>query len=390
MKHLNRMKKEAKKLLLASLTLAGAFIFSACSKQEAVSQKPNSAPEVTVALPEKRAVEIWDSFTARLEGNKEVEIRARVNGYLSKICFKDGEFVKEGQLLFEIDPRPFIAVVKECEASIKEAESRIVLAKGNLKRAEELIKTNAISGEVLETRKCELLSAEAALLSAQARYTEAALNLEFTKVLSPITGFVSRRYVDEGNLVNASSTLLATVVSRKIIYAYFNINERDILRYQKNGLFKRMKSGDLPVVKMKLLDEDNDSHVGKLTYVQNEFDMGNLELRAEFDNDKGELFPGVWSKVSLQSEKAKEKILVPESSVGTDLVGRYVLVVDDKNKVNYVPVRVGETIGKMQIVESGLSGSEKIVVVGIQRAIPGTQVSPVEAKVQDIVKEEKK
>lgn len=384
------MKKEVKKLFLASLTLAGAFILSACSKNEAVSQKPNSAPEVTVALPEKRAVEIWDSFTARLEGDKEVEIRARVGGYLSKICFKDGEFVKEGQLLFEIDPRPFIAVVKECEASIKEAESRIVLAKGNLKRAEELIKTNAISGEVLETRKCELLSAEAALLSAQARHTEAALNLEFTKVLSPITGFVSRRYVDEGNLVNASSTLLATVVSRKVIYAYFNINERDILRYQKNGLFKRMKSGDLPVVKMKLLDEDNDSHVGKLTYVQNEFDMGNLELRAEFDNEKGELFPGVWSKVSLQSEKAKEKILVPESSVGTDLVGRYVLVVDDKNKVNYVPVRVSETIGKMQIVESGLSGDEKVVVVGIQRAIPGTQVSPIEAGVRDIVKEEEK
>ncbi|MBO5849831.1 MAG: biotin/lipoyl-binding protein, partial [Paludibacteraceae bacterium] len=117
------MKKEVKKLFLASLTLASAFIFSACSKNEAVSQKPNSAPEVTVALPEKRAVEIWDSFTARLEGNKEVEIRARVSGYLSKICFKDGEFVKEGQLLFEIDPRPFIAVVKECEASIKEAES---------------------------------------------------------------------------------------------------------------------------------------------------------------------------------------------------------------------------------------------------------------------------
>ncbi|MBO5782394.1 MAG: efflux RND transporter periplasmic adaptor subunit [Opitutales bacterium] len=384
------MKKEVKKLFLASLTLASAFIFSACSKNEAVSQKPNSAPEVTVALPEKRAVEIWDSFTARLEGNKEVEIRARVSGYLSKICFKDGEFVKEGQLLFEIDPRPFIAVVKECEASIKEAESRIILAKGNLKRAEELIKTNAISGEVLETRKCELLSAQAALLSAQARHTEAALNLEFTKVLSPITGFVSRRYVDEGNLVNASSTLLATVVSRKIIYAYFNINERDILRYQKNGLFKRMKSGDLPVVKMKLLDEEIESHVGKLTYVQNEFDMGNLELRAEFDNEKGELFPGVWSKVSLQSEKAKEKILVPESSVGTDLVGRYVLVVDDKNKVNYVPVRVSETIGKMQIVESGLSGDEKVVVVGIQRAVPGAQVSPVEAKVQDVVKEEEK
>ena len=383
------MKKTAIKTLAISLTLAGALALSACAKKEAAAQKQNAAPQVAVALPEKRAVEIWDSFTARLEGEKEVEIRARVSGYLSKICFKDGDFVKEGQLLFEIDPRPFVAAVKECEARIKEAKTRITLAKGNLQRAEELIKSNAISGEVLETRKCELLSAEAALLSAEAQHTEAALNLEFTKIVSPISGFVSKRYVDEGNLVNASSTLLSTVVSRKIIYAYFNINERDILRYNKNGLFKRVAANDLPDVKMKLLDEDSEKYFGKLTYVQNEFAAGNLELRAEFDNEKGELFPGVWAKVSLLSEKAKEKLLVPESAIGTDLVGRYVLVVDDKNKVNYVPVRVGETIGKMQIVESGLGGNEKVVVVGLQRAIPGTQVSPVEAKAADAAKEGK-
>ncbi|MBO7522171.1 MAG: efflux RND transporter periplasmic adaptor subunit, partial [Opitutales bacterium] len=241
------MKKSAKTIAI-SLTLAGAFLFSACAKKEAAPQKQNAAPQVTVALPEKRAVEVWDSFTARLEGNKEVEIRARVSGYLSKICFKDGDFVKEGQLLFEIDPRPFVAAVKECEARIKEAQTRITLAKGNLARAEELIKSNAISGEVLETRKCELLSAEAALLSARAQHTEASLNLEFTKIVSPISGFASKRYVDEGNLVNASSTLLSTVVSREVIYAYFNINERDILRYNKNGLFKRVAANDLPAV----------------------------------------------------------------------------------------------------------------------------------------------
>ena len=186
------MKKTAIKTLAISITLAGALALSACAKKEAAQQKQNAAPQVAVALPEKKAVEIWDSFTARLEGEKEVEIRARVSGYLSKICFKDGDFVKEGQLLFEIDPRPFVAVVKECEARIKEAKTRITLAKGNLQRAEELIKSNAISGEVLETRKCELLSAEAALLSAEAQHTEATLNLEFTKIVSPISGFVSK------------------------------------------------------------------------------------------------------------------------------------------------------------------------------------------------------
>ena len=371
-----------KRIVLQIAIIAMLAPFSACNKDSEQVGKSNAAPTVEVAKPEKRKIEVWDMFTAKLRGEKSVEIRARVSGYLEKICFKDGEYVKAGQTLFLIDPRPFEAVVRECEAAVKECEARITLAESNLKRAEALIKTNAISLEVLETRKCEVLSANAALLSAKAKLKEASLNLEFTTIVSPISGFVSRRYVDEGNLVTAAQTLLASIVSRDVIYAYFFVSERDIIRYNKNGLFNRIDKVNHtgPEVKMMLLDETEPTHTGMLTYIENTLDTGSVELRAEFENKDMALFPGIMGKIYLKSDVPQERLLVPESAIGTDLVGRYVLVVDEKNTVKYVPVRVGRVYGKMQVVEDGLSGDERIVVNGIQRAIPGHQVNPVEAK----------
>lgn len=376
------MINKTKRIVLQIAIVAMLAMFSACNKESEQGGKSNAAPAVEVAKPEKRNIEVWDMFTAKLRGEKSVEVRARVSGYLEKICFKDGEYVKAGQTLFLIDPRPFEAVVRECEAAVKECEARITLAESNLKRAEALIKTNAISLEVLETRKCEVLSANAALLSAKAKLKEASLNLEFTTIVSPISGFVSRRYVDEGNLVTAAQTLLASIVSRDVIYAYFFVSERDIIRYNKNGLFNRIDKVNHkgPEVKMMLLDETEPTHTGMLTYIENTLDTGSVELRAEFENKDMALFPGIMGKIYLKSDVPQERLLVPESAVGTDLVGRYVLVVDEKNTVKYVPVRVGRVYGKMQVIEDGLNGDERIVVNGIQRAIPGHQVSPTEVK----------
>lgn len=377
--------KKSQLVILQTAIVAAAFLMGGCKeKSQADASKATMAPPVMVATPLKRPVEVWDAFTAKLKGEKSVEVRARVSGYLEKILFKDGEYVKAGQTLFIIDPRPFEAVVKECQARVKECEARITLAQSNLKRAEALIKTNAISGEVLETRKCELLSANASLLSAEAKLKEASLNLEFTTIVSPISGFVSRRYVDEGNLVSAAQTLLATVVSRDTIYAYFFVSERDIIRYNKNGLFSRIDKVKHtgPEVKMMLLDEDEATHKGTLTYMENSLETGSVELRAEFDNKDLTLFPGIMGKIYLKSDVSQEKLLVPESAVGTDLVGRYVLVVDEKNTIKYVPVRVGRIYDGMQVVESGLKGDELIVVNGLQRAIPGRQVTPVKQNAQ--------
>ncbi len=361
--------------------LAAAALFSGCAKTDTAQPAKGGAPVVEVALPQKRMVEVWDQYTARFFGENVVQIHARVSGYLEKRLFKDGEYVKEGQPLFIIDPRPFEAVVKECEASIKECESRIVLAKSNLARAEELIKTNAISVELLETRKCELLAAEAMLMSAQAKLREAQLNLEFTTIKAPVSGYMSKREIDAGNLVTAGTgTPLASIVSRDIVYADFFISERDVLRYNRSGLFKKIdrEKHTGPTVRMQLLDETSPSHEGMLTYVSNNTDTGNFELRAEFKNDDDMIIPGIMGKVFLKSQEPTEKLLVPEAAIGTDLVSRYVLVVGDNNKVVSVPVIPGELHGNMQVVEKGLNGNERIVVNGIQRAVPGTVVTPVE------------
>ena len=368
-----------------STTLAtSAAVFSAalligCSKKDELGARQLPPAVVEVAKPVKKMQEIWDYHLADLVGEKSVEVRARVNGYLEKINFRDGDYVKAGDLLFKIDPRPFEAVVKECQARVKECEARISLAKSNLVRAEELIKSNAISGEVLETRRAELLSAEAAILSAQAQLREADLNLEFTDIRAPISGYVSKRLVDEGNLVNASTTLLTTIVSRDVIYAYFFISNRDFVRYNQNGLFKSIDTAGRKGPPTRLLTDDGIAKEGVLTYIDNTLNTASVQLRAEFDNKDGSLFPGLFGRVYLRAENPQEKIMVPELAVGTDLVGRYVLTVGDDDIVKYVAVSVGEVVDGMQIVEKGLSGDERVVVNGLQRAIPGSKVSPKEA-----------
>ena len=227
------MNKTLTKIVLV-LTSVTSILLCGCFEKQ-IPQKKIKSNNVQVAVPLRKMIEMWDEYTAKLEGEKSVEIRSRVAGYLEKIHFKDGDYVKAGDVLFEIDARPFQAVVEANKAVVKEVEAKIELAKNNLKRAEELYVSNAISKEVLETRKSELTSQKALLMNANAKLRDAMLNLEFTKITSPISGYVSRRRVDEGNLVDDSSTLMATVVSRDIIYAYFNVSERDVIRYTKNG-----------------------------------------------------------------------------------------------------------------------------------------------------------
>lgn len=174
-----------------------------------------------MTLPTKQSVEIWDDYTAKLEGEKSVEIRARVSGYLEKILFKDGDYVNEGDVLFEIDPEPFQAVVDACRADVAEISAKIELANSNLERAKQLYEGNAISKEVLETRRSELLSAKAVKMSADAKLKEAMLNLKFTKIRAPISGYIGKRYVDVGNLVTNANTLMSTLVSRDIFTHIF-------------------------------------------------------------------------------------------------------------------------------------------------------------------------
>lgn len=373
---------------MGKVTIRGRFLIAGilalaaagCSEKDDGITKMGKYTEVQVMKPATAMVEIWDDYPARIEGQKSVEIRARVSGYLEKIRFTDGEYVKEGDILFEIDPRPFEALVDAAEADVSETEARIELAQNNMNRAEELLKSNAISKEVLETRRSDLFSAKAVLLSAQAKLREAKLNLEFTKIRSPISGYVSRRLVDEGNLVNASTTLLTSVVSRDVVYAYFEASERDIIKYATNNVFAGMDPIKHvgPPVRLKLLDEEKASHTGVLTYVDNTLNAASIEMRAEIDNPNGRLYPGMYATVSLRGGEPVERLLLPESAIGTDLVSRYILVADEEGNVIYRPVKVGDTIGKMQIILEGVSPDETVIVNGLQRAMQYKKVKPVE------------
>ena len=366
------------KILIICTFLALQLLLSGCFEKakETSSKKINDT--VYVAHPSRQYVEIWDDYTARLEGEKSVEIRARVNGYLEKILFKDGDYVNEGDVLFEIDSAPFKAVVDACRADVAGISAKVELASNNLERARQLYEGKAVSKEVLETRKSELLSAKAVKMSADAKLSEAMLNLKFTKILAPISGYIGKRNVDVGNLVSSADTLLATIVSRDTIYAYFQISERDVIRYDKINLFKTIDTQKRqgPPVRLKLMDESEFSHSGVLTYVDNTLNAASIELRADIDNRGGRLFPGMFAKLSLRAGKPVEKILVPELAVGTDLIGRYVLIVNEENIVEYRAVKIGEKIGKMVIIEEGLDGSERVICKGIQRARPDAKVTP--------------
>lgn len=373
------------KFAAAALLACAAFV-GGCKKNAKQQRMAGEPPAVQVAKPVHKSVEFWDDYTARLEPYASVELRARIGGYLQLVNFKEGQFVKEGDLLFVIDPRPYEAALASAKAQVKEVEARLALAKSNDARARELFAAKAISKETYETRTSELLSAQAALLAAQANLREAELNLEYTHIRAPMSGKVSESYVDAGNLVSANSTLLTTIVRTDIIQAYFEISERDNIRYKNNGLFKEIdvvkKTG--PRVKITLLDGST-TREGMLTYFDNKIgtETSSLTMRADIANNDHLLSPGMFAKISVLGEKAHPVVMVPEDIIGTDLVNRYVLVVDKDNVVQYRPVKTGRLMGKFRVIDEGLSPEDRVVAVGLQRAVPTTKVSPTEIKFEE-------
>lgn len=372
------------KLSAFALALAVSMSSGGCKKgqQNAMARQ---VPEVQVAKPLKKTLEVWDEYTARIEPLEFVELRSRISGYLDKILFKEGQFVKEGDLLFVIDPRPYEAALAAAKASVKEVEARNILAKTNLERAKDLLKANAISKEIFDTRNAEVLSAEAALLNAMARLKEAELNLEYTHIRAPISGKISQRMVDPGNLITANSTLLTTIVNSDIVQAYFEVSERDMLRYKKNGLFdeidvqKRMG----PPVELYLLGESGAPFKGELTYFDNRIgsQTSSLTMRADLKNPDHILTAGMFGKIKLRGSKAREVLALPEDIIGTDLINRYVLVVNKDGVVEYRAVKTGKLFGKFREIESGVSENDDIVAVGLQRAVPGAKVSAKPVKI---------
>lgn len=365
---------------LSAFALAGAAFIAVSGCGKKAPQMAHSAPEVQVSKPIKKTFEIWDEYTARVEPLEFVELRSRVSGYLEKIFFKEGQIVKAGDLLFVIDPRPYEASLAAAKASVKEVEARLLLAKTNLERAKDLLKSNAISKEIYDTRESDVLSTEASLLNAQALLKEAELNLEYTHIRAPISGKVSQRMVDPGNLITANTTVLTTIVNSSIVQAYFEISERDMLRYQNSGLFKEIdvinRKGS--PVEMTLWGEEHKPFKGELTYFDNRIgsQTASLTMRADIKNPDHYLAAGMFGKIKMRGGKAQEFLVLPEEIIGTDLINRYVLVVNKEGIVEYRPVKIGRLFGKYRAIEEGVTENDDVIFVGLQRAAPGAKVTP--------------
>lgn len=375
--------RKAKYMIIA---LTAFSVFAGCAKKQPqpVAQGPE---DVYVAKPIVKPVEVWDEFTARIDAIRSVEVRARVSGYLEKVNFSEGQMVKQGELLFVIDPRPYEAAVAAAKARIAEIEARLVLAKNNLDRAKGMYKATVVSKEVLETRNADLLSSEASLAAAKAELRDAELNLEYTHIVAPISGRVSESYIDAGNLVTANSTLLTTIVKSDVVQAYFEASEQDIMRYEAAGIFSKIDQVKLtgPEAQLRLISDPKKTFDGQVTYFDNRMGKGtsSLTMRADIKNPDGVLKAGLFGKLKMKVETDPAAMLVREDVIGTDLVSRYVLVVDKDNKVQYRAVEPGRLVGKFRIIKSGISKDDKIVVKGLHLAVPGRVVNPIKAKMDE-------
>jgi RND family efflux transporter MFP subunit len=363
------------------LIIAALFLQTGCEKKQA----PDAAqpPKVTVTQPLVQKIIEWDEYTGRLEATETVEVRARVNGYLQSIHFKDGAIVKKGDLLFVIDPRPYQAEVDRLTAELQLAEARLELAKSDYARAQKLLQFRAISQEEADTRAATERQAQDSVEAARAAVKAAKLNLEFTRVTAPITGRISRKLVTEGNLINggtAQSTLLTTIVSMDPIYVYFEADERSYLKYARlsqNGKGPNSREARNPVY-LALADEAGFPRRGYIDFVDNRLDprTGTMTGRAVFSNPDLALTPGLFGRVRIQGSTPYEAVLVPDEAVGSDQAQKFVFVLNGDDTVEYRTVQLGPVIHGFRVIRQGLKPDDRLIVSGVQRAKTGLKVTP--------------
>ncbi len=369
-----------KRLGLVCIALLPLF---ACGEAE-TTEAPPEPPRVTVARPVQREVTEWDEFTARFVAVERVELRARVSGYLNSFHFSDGQIVRQGDLLFRIDPRPFEAAVAAAEGRLAEARSRATLADRELERVMSLLRARAASESNLEQRNQAVEGGRAQVAEAEAQLRRARLDLEFTTIRSPLTGRIGRHLVTPGNLVtggqDGASTLLATVVSIDPIDASFDIDQATGLRYARMA-----QSGERPSsrdtanpVRLALGDEEGFPHNGQVVFVDNEADLGTgtLRLRARFANPNQVFQPGTFARIRLLSTLPYQALLVPDSAVATDQSRRIVYVLGENNQVRMREVRLGSLHEDMRVIRDGLGPGDEVVVNGLSRIRAGRPVTP--------------
>lgn len=360
--------------------LLAAALATACSSNASDGADAMPAPEVSVARVLEREVRQWDDFTGRVAAVETVELRPRVSGYVQRVAFEEGQLVRKGDLLFEIDPRPYRAALARAEAELVRARSEARLAAAQHERAQALVEARAISREELETRNAANAQGHAAVRAAEAAVAAARLDLQFTQVRAPIDGRAGRALVTVGNLAQADATVLTTVVSQDPVHVYFEADEQTWLRYSRDAGSGR--DGDGRVVRVGLAGEDGLPHAGTLDFIDNQVDpaTGTIRARAVLRNPDGLFTPGLFARVQLAGAQQTRALLVDDKAVLTDQDRKYVWVLGEDDTAQRRDVELGRVIEDgLRVVRAGLSPEDRVIVSGVQRVfMPGMPVAPTE------------
>lgn len=375
-----------RRLKIAATSVMMTALLYGCT-QSSEAQAPPAAPPVSVATPLTRTVTDWDDFVGRFEATRSVDVRARVGGYIQAVHFRDGQTVRQGQLLFTLDPRPAQAALASAQAQLDQAEAQIALARTELARSEQLFASQAVSQAEVDQRRAALRTAEASLAAGQANVRARRLDLEFTRVVAPASGRISDRRVDPGNLVAGGSSaadVLTTIVSSSPIYFVFEGSEALLLKYQRER-----RQGAAPI-RIRLQDEADYTRTGTLDFTDNAIDAssGTVRLRAQVTNADGFLVPGMFGHARLAGSGAYQALLVPDAAIVTDGPRKLVYVVGADGVLAAKPVQLGPLADGLRVVRAGLAPNDRVVVNGLQRARPGQPVTPQNATIEAAPREE--
>jgi len=379
MTHLRRLPRAAAAL---SLVLA----LAACGQGQQASNGP-PPPTVTVAKPAVRAVTDQDEYVGRFVAIDAVEIRARVSGYLDKIHFRDGQTVKQGDLLFTIDKRPFENTLAQARANLAQARANLAFAESDLERGKLLVRERTISEQVFQQRTQAQGSAQAAVQANEAAVKQAELDLDFTELRAPVAGRIGDRRVSPGNLVTGgtggTTTMLGTIVSMDPIRFEFSMDEASYLRYERFAQSGKEVTGREHGVgvALKLIDDKNFERRGSMDFVDNAIDRssGTIRGRAVFANPDGLLTPGMFGRVRVPGSPSYNALLLPDAAIGTEQIRKYVLVVGADNKAVMKYVTLGQlTEDNLRVIKDGIDAGDRVVVNGLMRVRPGQTVKPEE------------
>lgn len=362
----------------AGAALAAAFVLTGCGEQN--TYVPPPPPKVTVALPAKQAVTRYLEATGNTAAVNSADLIARVTGFIEAIKYNDGDFVKKGAVLFVIEQKPYELKVEQAKASEASAKASLTKAEADYKRQADLVPTGSASKSTLDNSLGTRDGAQATYNQAVVSTKLAENDLSYTSVTAPFDGRVTARKVSVGTFVGTATTVLATIVQNDPVYVNFNISERDVLNIRAKMARLGLTPEDLKKVpaEIGLLTEEGYPHKGHLDYASPTVDAttGTLVARAVLDNPKNVLLPGYFVRVRVPLGPPADALLVPDSALGSDQSGRYVLTVGKDNVVEQKNVEVGVLEGRLRVIEKGLGADDRVVVNGVQRAVPGQKVDP--------------